>query len=118
MPGNPLVRFDEGRVGRTFGVAFSPTLPSLRLCVRLFFQSIAAIGVDQSTVMRAANRLTLEVECLDRLYLTGYNMGYMRGQSRDADTHFRQQRGIRDGVVFVSVAREKGEDLPDTSRKS
>jgi hypothetical protein len=30
MPGNPLVRFDEGRVGRTEGVALSPTLPSLR----------------------------------------------------------------------------------------
>ena len=30
MSGNPLVRFDEGRVGRTFGVAFSPTLPPLR----------------------------------------------------------------------------------------
>ncbi len=30
MPGNPLVRFDEGRVGRTFGVALSPTLPVQR----------------------------------------------------------------------------------------
>jgi hypothetical protein len=30
MPGNPLVRFDEGRGGRTFSVAVSPTLPSLR----------------------------------------------------------------------------------------
>ena len=35
MPGNPLVRFDEGRVGRNFRfffipVALSPTLPSLR----------------------------------------------------------------------------------------
>ncbi len=30
MPGNPLVRFDEGRVGRTFGVALSPTLPPWR----------------------------------------------------------------------------------------
>ena len=29
MPGNPLVRFDEGRVGRTDGVALSPTLPPL-----------------------------------------------------------------------------------------
>ena len=29
MPGNPLVRFDEGRVGRTDGVALSPTLPTL-----------------------------------------------------------------------------------------
>ena len=28
MPGNPLVRFDEGRGGRTFSVALSPTLPS------------------------------------------------------------------------------------------
>ena len=28
MPGNPLVRFDEGRVGRAFSVALSPTLPS------------------------------------------------------------------------------------------
>jgi hypothetical protein len=28
MPGNPLVRFDEGRVGRTVTVfALSPTLP-------------------------------------------------------------------------------------------
>ena len=27
MPGNPLVRFDEGRVGRTASVALSPTLP-------------------------------------------------------------------------------------------
>ncbi len=27
MPGNPLVRFDEGRGGRTFSVALSPTLP-------------------------------------------------------------------------------------------
>ncbi len=26
MPGNPLVRFDEGRVGRTACVALSPTL--------------------------------------------------------------------------------------------
>jgi len=26
MPGNPLVRFDEGRVGRTNSVALSPTL--------------------------------------------------------------------------------------------
>ena len=26
MPGNPLVRFDEGRGGRTFSVALSPTL--------------------------------------------------------------------------------------------
>jgi hypothetical protein len=30
MPGNPLVRFDEGRVGPPQGVALSPTLPSLR----------------------------------------------------------------------------------------
>ncbi len=29
MPGNPLVRFDEGRGGRTHRVAFSPTLPYL-----------------------------------------------------------------------------------------
>ena len=28
MPGNPLVRFDEGRVGRTASVALSPTLPA------------------------------------------------------------------------------------------
>ena len=37
MPGNPLVRFDEGRVGRTFGVALSPTLPVnplLKLCAK------------------------------------------------------------------------------------
>jgi GxxExxY protein len=27
MPGKPLVRFDEGRVGRTASVALSPTLP-------------------------------------------------------------------------------------------
>ncbi len=27
MPGNPLVRFDEGRGGRTHSVALSPTLP-------------------------------------------------------------------------------------------
>jgi hypothetical protein len=30
MSGNLLVRFDEGRVGRTIGVALSPTLPPLR----------------------------------------------------------------------------------------
>ena len=35
MPGNPLVRFDEGRVGRPEGVALSPTLPSWRLGERL-----------------------------------------------------------------------------------
>ena len=35
MPGNPLVRFDEGRVGRTFGVAFSPTLPYFGVPVKL-----------------------------------------------------------------------------------
>ena len=34
MPGNPLVRFDEGRVGRTKGVALSPTLPKLRAWLR------------------------------------------------------------------------------------
>ena len=37
MPGNPLVRFDEGRVGRAASVALSPTLPADRffcvLCV-------------------------------------------------------------------------------------
>ena len=27
MPGNPLVRFDEGRVGRASAFALSPTLP-------------------------------------------------------------------------------------------
>src|ERR1035438_10107025 len=36
MPGNPLVRFDEGRVGRTAGVALSPTLPErVRMKYRL-----------------------------------------------------------------------------------
>jgi hypothetical protein len=30
MSGNLLVRFDEGRVGRTDRVALSPTLPPLR----------------------------------------------------------------------------------------
>ena len=30
MPGNPLVRSDEGRVGRTLRVALSPTLPRNR----------------------------------------------------------------------------------------
>ena len=29
MPGNPLVRFDEGGVGHASAVAFSPTLPPL-----------------------------------------------------------------------------------------
>jgi hypothetical protein len=29
MSGNPLVRFDEGRVGRAHGVALSPTLPGI-----------------------------------------------------------------------------------------
>jgi len=36
MPGNPLVRFDEGRVGRTVCVALSPTLPPF---ARHFFQA-------------------------------------------------------------------------------
>ena len=42
MPGNPLVRFDEGRVGRITSVALSPTLPSCRY----FASSIAAIFRD------------------------------------------------------------------------
>ena len=39
MSGNLLVRFDEGRVGRTAGVALSPTLLSIR---GLFFHSSRA----------------------------------------------------------------------------
>jgi len=34
MPGNPLVRFDEGRVGPPQGVALSPTLPWESFCSR------------------------------------------------------------------------------------
>ncbi len=37
MSGNLLVRFDEGRVGRTASVALSPTLPSWRASL---FQSV------------------------------------------------------------------------------
>ena len=39
MSGNLLVRFDEGRVGRTAGVALSPTLLSIR---GVFFHSSRA----------------------------------------------------------------------------
>lgn len=44
MSGDPLVRFDEGRVGRTFGVALSPTLPPLR-----FLEPSVAEGCSQLT---------------------------------------------------------------------
>ena len=40
MPGNPLVRFDEGRVGRTNGVALSPTLPKFVPVPRFAFWTI------------------------------------------------------------------------------
>jgi hypothetical protein len=38
MPGNPLVRFDEGRVGRT--ARCPPSLLLYRLCERLFVLTI------------------------------------------------------------------------------
>src|SRR5882757_3076331 len=103
--------------------------------------------------------VTLEVECLDRLYLNGYIgklatgpglMMFMRGQlgkpvpspvvlgqitekfresvkalaereripiyqfdhkerKDDVANRFRQQRGIRDGIVFIGVAQEKAQ---------
>jgi hypothetical protein len=40
MPGNPLVRFDEGRVGRT--ARCSPSLLLYRLCVEIAFLKLPA----------------------------------------------------------------------------
>jgi hypothetical protein len=74
--------------------------------------------------------ITLEVECLDRLYLNEYcgklatGLGlvmFMREQLHklvpspvvlgQITERFRRQRGTRDGIVFIGVAREKAQSF-------
>ena len=67
MPGNPLVRFDEGRVGRTASVALSPTLPAK------FFQArnlnpnpftCPPIGKDSAPTRESATSMAYRVELM------------------------------------------------------
>ncbi len=52
-PGNPLVRFDEGRVGRAFRVALSPTLPRYAFGI--------AIQTDSRKDAKAQRRMGLRL---------------------------------------------------------
>ena len=82
--------------------------------------------------------VTLEVECLDRLYLNGYIGGlatpgrlvtYMRVQlgkqipvyqfqhkerKDNIANDFRRKRGVRDQIVFIGVAQEKAKAFSGT----
>ena len=53
MPGNPLVRFDEGRVGRTASVALSPTLPRDRHRTFVGERSVPVIAKANSSLAKS-----------------------------------------------------------------
>ena len=55
MSGNPLVRFDEGRVGRT---SVSPSLLLYRLCVLLLHPFDLAEQLFQSDTSRISPKIT------------------------------------------------------------
>lgn len=72
MPGNPLVRFDEGRVGRTAKV--SPSLLLYRLCVRIVFEPVdnardAVFDQGHLEVDEQAKTLVGEPEIGQKLFL-------------------------------------------------
>jgi hypothetical protein len=85
-----------------------------------------------------SGHVTLEVECLDRLYLNGYIgplatagglVTFMREQQQipiyqfdhkerkdDVANRIRRERGVRDGIVFIGVAQEKAQAFPQIIR--